>query len=41
VKICKFEKPVFNSEDSGNYWVAENKPLTELLKAIKSRGINW
>ncbi|MGB3364710.1 MAG: hypothetical protein WBB48_08010 [Thermodesulfobacteriota bacterium] len=41
VKVCKFEKPVFNSEDSGNYWVAENKPLSELLEAIKSRGISW
>ena len=41
VKICKFEKPVFNSEDSGSFWVAENQPLTDLLDAIKSRGISW
>lgn len=41
VKVCKFEEPVFNSEDSGSFWVSENKPLTELLEAIKSRGISW
>ena len=41
VKICKFEKPVFNSEDSGSFWVAENQPLTDLLDAIKNRGISW
>jgi len=41
VKICKFEKPVFNSENSGSFWVAENKPLSNLLDAIKSREISW
>lgn len=41
IKVCKFEKPAFNSEDSGSFWVSENKPLTELLQAIKSRGISW
>lgn len=41
VKICKFEKPVFNSENSGSFWVAENKLLSNLLDAIKSREISW
>jgi hypothetical protein len=41
IKVCKFEKPVFNSEDSGSFWVAENKSLTNLLDDIKSRGIRW
>jgi hypothetical protein len=41
VKICKFEKPVFNSENSGSFWVAENIPLSNLLDAIKSREISW
>ena len=41
VKVCKFEKPVFNTENSGSFWVAENKSLKDLLDAIKSRGISW
>ena len=41
VKVCKFEKPVFNTENSGSFWVAEDKPLSNLIDAIKSRGISW
>jgi hypothetical protein len=41
IKTCRFKEPVFNSENSGSFWVAENKPLSNLLDAIKSRGISW
>ena len=41
VKICKFEKPVFNSEYPESFWIAENQTLIDLLDAIKSRGISW
>jgi len=41
IKICRFKEPVFNSENSGSFWVAENKPLSNLLDAIKSREISW
>lgn len=40
VKVCKIQKPVFNSKDSGSFWVSENKPLSGLMDAIKSRGIS-
>lgn len=41
IKTCRVENPVFSSGDSGSYWVSEDKPLNDLLDAIKSRGINW
>lgn len=41
VKVCKIQKPVFNSQDSGSYWVSENKPLNDLLESIKNGGISW
>ena len=41
VKTCRIKNPVFNSEDSGSYWVAENKSLTNLVSDIKNRGISW
>jgi len=41
MKVCRFKEPVFNSENSGSFWVAEDKPLNNLLEAIKSRGISW
>jgi len=41
IKICRFKEPVFNSENNGSYWVAENKPLSNLLDVIKNRGISW
>lgn len=41
IKTCKVKEPTFNSENSGSFWVAENKPLSNLLDSIKSRGISW
>jgi len=41
IKSCKIEKAAFNSGDSGSYWVAEDKPLQDLIEAIKGRGISW
>ena len=41
VKTCRIKNPVFNPEDSGSYWVAENKSLNNLVYDIKSRGISW
>jgi len=41
IKTCRFKDPVFNSENTGSYWVAEDKPLNSLLEAIKGRGISW
>jgi len=41
IETCRFKDPVFNSENTGSYWVAEDKPLNSLLEAIKARGISW
>jgi len=41
VKTCRIKNPVFNSKNSGSYWVAENKSLKNLVYDIKSRGISW
>lgn len=41
IKTCRVKDPVFDSDSSGSYWVAEDKSLDELIKTIKSRGISW
>jgi len=41
IKVCRFKEPVFNSENTGSYWVAEDKPPNSLLEVIKGRGISW
>lgn len=41
VESCNLENAKFNSENSGSYWVAENKPLQNLIEAIKGRGVSW
>ncbi len=40
-KSCIVEDAKFNSENSGSYWVAENKPLQNLIQAVKDRGVSW
>ncbi len=39
LKVCKFTKPVFKPEETGSYWVSEDKPLSNVLEEIGSRGI--
>ena len=41
VKACRLVDAKFNSENSGSYWVAENKSLNGILAGITSRGISW
>ena len=41
VKSCRLENAKFNSENSGSYWIAENKSLNSILAGITSRGISW
>jgi hypothetical protein len=41
LKVCKFAKPYFKPEETGSYWVSEDKPLTNVLGEIKSRGIEF
>ncbi len=41
VKVCRLIDAEFNSENSGSYWIAENKSLNSNLAAITSRGISW
>lgn len=38
---CKFAKPVFKGENTGSYWVSEDKPLEAVLEEVKNRGIGW
>ena len=40
IKTCRINNPDFG-KNNGSYWVAEDKPLDELLEIIKSRGIGW
>ena len=41
VRACRLVDAKFNSENSGSYWVAENKSLNGILAGITSRGISW
>lgn len=41
LKVCKFKKPSFKPEETGSYWVSEDKPLSNVLADIKSRGIGF
>ena len=40
VKACKLADAKFNSDNSGSYWVTENKSLNGILAGITSRGIS-
>ena len=41
VKACRLIDAKFSSENSGSYWIAENKSLNSNLAAITSKGISW
>ena len=41
IQACRLVDAKFNSENSGSYWLAENKSLNSNLAAITSRGISW
>ena len=41
LKVCKYKDALFSKGAEGSYWVAENKPLNDLLGAIKTQGHHY